>query len=179
MAFGNSTAVDIIPSSQVYLGNSSGKIKIELFGDYENAATAEAHELAKKIVDKYPSEIAYYFRHFPLTKVYQQSQKAAEAAVGAAQENLFWEMHERLLKEKQLGTISLKTYAKEIGVVDKKYFDKLINSTYGWTVRADLLEGLDKGVRSVPCFIVNNVSMLDEKDWNKLPKVVKELLSEL
>lgn len=179
MAYGSTSVAEIISSSQIFLGNPNGKIKIELYGDYEDAATVEADLLAKKMVAKHPNDIAYYFRHFPLTKIHQHSQKAAEAAVGAAQENKFWEMHERLLKEKHLGTISLKTYAKEIGVVDKKYFDKLINSAYGWTVREDLLEGLDKGVRSVPCFVVNKVSILDEKEWNKLPKVVKELLSEL
>lgn len=178
MAIGNSS-IEIIPSSQICLGNSSGRIKIELFGDYETAATLDAHLLAKKMVEKYPDEIRYYFRHFPLTQVHQQSQKAAEAAVGAAQENKFWEMHERLLKEKQLGVISLKLYARDEGVTDKKFLDKLVNSTFGWTVRADLLEGLDRGVRSVPSFMINDQPVLIDGNWAKLPKVVKELLSEL
>ena len=179
MALGNASMVEIKPSTQIFFGNPSNKIKIHLFGDYEDAATAQAHLLAKQMVEKYPEEVVYSFRHFPLTKIHQQAHKAAEAAVGAAQEGKFWEMHERLLAEKHLGTISLKTYAKDIGISDKKFFDKLMNSTYGWSVREDLLQGLEKGVRSVPCFVVNEVSILDEKDWNKLPKLIKQLLSEL
>jgi Protein-disulfide isomerase len=80
--------------------------------------------------------------------------KAAEAAVAAAQEGKFWEMHDLLFhNQRHLGAVSLKQYAREAGVMDKNFLPKLVDSAYGWTVRADLLEGLEHGVRDVPAFL--------------------------
>jgi protein-disulfide isomerase len=76
--------------------------------------------------------------------------------VAAAREGKFWEMHEILIaNRRQLGTITLKGYAREIGITDKRFLDNLVNSTYSMQVRDDLLEGLQKGVREVPTFFVN------------------------
>ena len=95
--------------------------------------------------------------HFPLTQLHQHAQKAAEVAVGAAQEGKFWDMHELLVERRRnLGTISLKNYAREAGVENKRFLTEMIDSTYSWTVRNDLLEGVDKGVRDVPTFFIND-----------------------
>ncbi len=180
MATRSTQTAEIIPSSQCFLGNQlTAQYHIQLFGDYQSVETAKAHELVKKLLLQYPEQICYTFHHFPLTQVHPYAHKAAEAAVAAAQEGKFWEMHELLLQKRSLGTISLKGYAKEIGVTDKNFLNKLIDSFYGWTVRADLLDGLGKGVRSVPGFLVNGEQWVKENEWSKLPKIFKAKLSEL
>ena len=65
-------------------------------------------------------------------------------------------MHEKLLANRRnLGTISLKTYAKEIGITSKAFLDQLINGKYAWSVQDDLDEGLRLGVREIPAFFIN------------------------
>jgi protein-disulfide isomerase len=111
----------------------------------------------KKLLKEFDGEIKFNFRHFPLVKFHQRSHKASEAAVAAAQEGKFWEMHNTLFQNRlKLGVISLKEYAKEAGVTDKNFLNKLIDSYYGWTVRADLLEALNKGLTDVPVFYIND-----------------------
>ena len=80
----------------------------------------------------------------------------AEAAVAAAQEGKFYEMHEMLLKNRRhLGTISLNSYAKEVGIKNKSYLANLIDGKYGWTVQDDIRTGLDLGIKNAPAFFIN------------------------
>ena len=147
---------DIIESKDIWLGTNQAPNHIVMFGDYESATCAEADALIRNWIDQYPDKIRYTFRHFPLTQIHQKAQKAAEAAVLAAQYGKFWEMHELLFKHrKQLGSISLRDYARKVGVQDKNFLPKLADAVYGWTVREDLMEGLKKGIRDVPAIFVN------------------------
>jgi protein-disulfide isomerase len=63
-----------------------------------------------------------------------------------------------------------------VGVVNKKFLDNLVNSTYGWNVRSDLLEGLDKGVRDVPAFFINGELFTGKPTFDNLKKGIEEAL---
>lgn len=152
----NNKIVEIIPPKDMWIGNADAPITLVEFGEYESEACAKANEVVKQLLTEFDGKIKFVFRHFPLTKIHQRSMKAAEAAIGAGQLGKFWEMHNLLFaNRKNLGTVSLKEYAKEAGVVNKKFLTELVDSLYGWSVRNDLLEGLGMGVRDVPAFFIN------------------------
>lgn len=175
----NSKAVDIIPPKDIWVGNENANLVMLQFGDYEDEACMRANEIVVQLLEEFGSEIKFIFRHFPLTKIHQRAQKAAEASVAAAQEGKFWEMHNLLFaNRKNLGTISLKEYAKEAGVENKKFLNELMDSMYGWTVRNDLLEGLEMGIREVPVFFFNNERYNGKISYENLKKTIQEKLKE-
>jgi protein-disulfide isomerase len=97
--------------------------------------------------------------------------------VGAAQEGKFWEMHNLLFaNRKNLGTISLKLYSREAGISNKKFLDMLVNSTYSWEVRNDLLEGLSKGVRDVPTFFINGQLLQGKPSYENIKNAIEDEL---
>lgn len=149
---------EIILSKNIWTGDLHAPVSLVEFGDYQSEACAKAHEIVKQLLSLYEGKLKFNFRHFPMSQIHQYAMKAAEAAVGAAREGKFWEMHDMLFaNRRQLGTISLKAYARQIGITDKRFLDNLVNSTYSWQVRDDLIEGLQKGVREVPAFFINGV----------------------
>jgi protein-disulfide isomerase len=165
---------DIIPSKNVWVGSSKASVSLVEFGDYESEACAQANEVVKKLIKQFESDLKFNFRHFPLTQIHQRAQKAAEAAVGAAQEGKFWEMHNLLFENrKNLGTISLKLYSREAGISNKKFLDTLVNSTYSWEVRNDLLEGLSRGVRDVPTFFINGQMLKGKPTYENLKNAIE------
>jgi protein-disulfide isomerase len=165
---------EIIPPKNVWVGNNQASVALVEFGDYESEACAKAHEIVKRLIKQYEGRLKFNFRHFPLTQIHQRAQKAAEAAVGAAQEGKFWEMHNILFEnQKHLGTISLKIYSKEAGISNKKFLDTLVNSTYSWEVRNDLLEGLSKGVRDVPTFFVNGRILQGKPSYENIKNAIE------
>jgi protein-disulfide isomerase len=163
--------VEIIEPKNVFVGKVDAPVTLVEFGEYENENCAKANEVVKKLLEEYDGKIRFNFRHFPLTQVHQRSMKAGEAAVAASQEGKFWEMHNVLFDNRRnLGTTSLKIYSKEAGVVNKRFLDELVNSTYGWHVRNDLLEGLGKGIRDVPAFFINDELFTGKPTYENLRK---------
>lgn len=146
----------IIEPKDVFIGSPDAPVTVLEFADYETKSVTEVHAVVKEILQAYEGRLKFSFRHFPLRHRHQKAQKAAEAAVAAAQEGKFWEMHEVLLQNRHhLGTISLKSYAKEIGLANNRFLDELINGKYAWSVQDDLDEGIRMGVKETPTFFVN------------------------
>lgn len=173
MAHSKAVEIEIIPTKDIWVGNREAPVKLVMYGDYESEACAKANDVVNQLMEKYEDKLQFNYRHFPLTRIHQRAQKAAEASIGAAQEGKFWDMHNTLFAHRrQLGTISLKGYAKEVGVTDKNFLTKLVDSVYGWSVRADLLEGADKGIRDVPFFYINGEVYKGPVNVNAFSKVI-------
>ena len=171
--------LEIIPSKDVFVGDPKAPVTLTEYGDYESEACAKVNAVVEKLLELYPGKVKFNFRHFPLTRIHQHAMKAAEASLGAAQEGKFWEMHTMLFAHRRrLGAISLREYAKDVGVVNKKFLDHLVDSTYGWQVRSDLLEGLNKGVRDVPAFFINGVPFTGKPTFESLKKGIEDALKQ-
>lgn len=167
----------VIPSRDIIVGNRQAPVRIVMFGDYESEACSRANGVIADLLEKYEGSINFSFRHFPLTRLHQKAHKAAEAAIGAAQEGRFWEMHNLLFRHRlSLGVISLKGYAREAGVKDKRFLDHLINSDWGWYVQDDLKEGLGKGVTNIPAFFLNGQRLEKEPTLRNLQAAIESLL---
>lgn len=177
MAMKVKEVVEIIPPKDIFVGNPNATVTLVEFGEYENEDCAKANEVVKRLLEEFEGKIKFQFRHFPLTKIHQRSMKAGEAAVAASQVGKFWEMHNILFdNRRQLGTTSLKLYSKEAGVSNKHFLDDLINSTYGWQVRNDLNEGIERGVRDVPAFFVNGQLVSGKPTFENLSKGIATAL---
>jgi protein-disulfide isomerase len=176
MAIKSDRNKEIVSTKNCWLGEPDAPVNLVLYGDYESDECAKLHRVIMKLVETHGAKFRFNFRHFPLTQIHQHAQKAAEAAVAAAQEGRFWEMHNLLYAHhRRLGTISLREYAREAGVTSKNFLPDLVESKFGWTVRTDLLEGLDKGVRNVPTLYINDVVYHGRLSQPELAKAIDEV----
>ena len=169
--------IEIIEPRDMFVGDIDAPVTLMEFGDYESEACAKANEVVKQLLQEYEGKIRFNFRHFPLTRIHQRSLKASEAAVGAGQEGKFWEMHNILFQNRRnLGTTSLKLHSKEAGVNNKKFLDDLVNAIYGWQVQGDLKEGIDRGVKDVPAFFVNDELVVGKPTFDNISKAIDAAL---
>ena len=128
--------IPVIPPKDIIIGNPAALVTLMEFIDYESEKCAAAHKVVKEMMTKFEGKVNFNFRHFPMVNIHQRAHKAAEAAIGAGQDGMFLPMHEMLLENRRhLGTITLKSYAKEIGITTKTFLNDLINSKYGWYVQ--------------------------------------------
>ncbi len=176
MAFKKEVEI-IIEPKDVFVGDEDAPVTLMEFGEYESEACAKANEVVKQILEEYDGKVKFNFRHFPQTKIHQRSLKASEAAVAAVQDGKFWEMHNVLFQNRrQLGTVSLKLHSREAGISSKKFLEDLVNGKYGWQVQDDLKEGLDRGVKDVPTFFVNDELVVGKPTFENLSKSVDAAL---
>ena len=75
-----------------------------------------------------------------------------------------------------LGITALKSHAREVGVVNKKFLEQLMNSDYGWNVQDDLRAGIELGIRDIPALLINGKMM--EKPLNAA-RITKAIEAEL
>jgi len=176
MAFKKEIIV-IIEPADVFVGDPDAPVTLMEFGDYESEACGKANEVVKQLLEEYEGKIRFNFRHFPLTRIHQRSLKAGEAAVAAAQDGKFWEMHNILFANRRhLGTTSLKLHSKEAGIKNKKFLDNLVNGVYGWQVQDDLREGLNRAVTDVPAFIINDEPFTGRPNFENLSNAIDAAL---
>jgi len=167
----------IIEPKEIFVGKQDAPVTLMEFGEYENEDCAKANEIVKQLLEEYEGKIKFQFRHFPLTMIHQRSLKASESAVAAAQEGKFWEMHNVLFSNRRsLGTTSLKLHSKEAGVKNKKFLDDLVNGVYGWQVQDDLKEGLNRGVKDLPAFFINDVPLTGKPTFANLSNAIDSAL---
>ncbi len=176
MAFKKDEVI-IIEPREMFVGRKDAPVTLMEFGEYENEDCAKANEVVKQLLEEYEGKIRFQFRHFPLTMIHQRSMKASEAAVAAGQEGKFWEMHNILFGNRRtLGTTSLKLHSKEAGVNNKKFLDDLVNGVYGWQVQDDLKEGINRGVKELPAFFINDVPFSGKPTFANLSAVIDSAL---
>jgi protein-disulfide isomerase len=169
--------VEVIPSKKIVVGEAKAPVTLMMFGDYESEACSKANQVVNEILEKFPEEVKFIFRHFPLVKIHQKAHKAAEASLAAGQEGKFWEMHNELYANRHsLGVISLKGHARDVGVKSKKFLEELLNSHYGLYVQDDLKEGIDRGVKDIPAFFINGKLFKGEPNFKELSNAVKLVL---
>jgi protein-disulfide isomerase len=171
---------EVIETRNIYIGSGVAPITITSYIDYESSACANLNNVLNDLLKAYEGKIRLNFRHFPMANKHQKAMKAAEAAVAAAQENLFWPMHNLMFKnQKKLGTISLKQYGKEAGVENKRFLDNLVNGIYAWQVREDLLQALDEGVKAAGTVFINARKIEEDISYESLSAAIEEVLKEL
>lgn len=176
MAFKKDDVI-IIEPREMFVGQKDAPVTLMEFGEYESEECAKANEIVKQLLEDYEGKIRFQFRHFPQTLIHQRSLKASESAVAAGQEGKFWEMHNVLFNNRRnLGTTSLKLHSKEAGVNNKKFLDDLVNGVYGWQVQDDLKEGLNRGVKDIPAFFINDVPFTLKPTYANLSAAIEAAL---
>jgi protein-disulfide isomerase len=176
MAFKKDDVI-IIEPREIFVGQKDAPVTLMEFGEYESEECAKANEVVKQLLEDYEGKIRFQFRHFPLTLIHQRSLKASESAVAAGQEGKFWEMHNVLFNNRRnLGTTSLKLHSKEAGVNNKKFLDELVNGVYGWQVQDDLKEGINRGVKDLPAFFINDVPFTLKPTYANLSAAIDSAL---
>ncbi len=179
MAFKKDDVV-IIEPKEMFVGKKDAPVTLMEFGEYESEDCAKANEIVKQLLEEYEGKIRFNFRHFPLTMIHQRSLKASESAVAAGQEGKFWEMHNVLFNNRRnLGTTSLKLHSKEAGVNNKKFLDDLVNGVYGWQVQDDLKEGINRGVKELPAFFINDEPFTGKPTFANLSAAIESALKKV
>lgn len=96
-------AFDPVPK-QVDLNNTpstgpeGAKISILEFSDFECPFCIRAYPTVKKILNDYKDQVRIYYKHYPLTQIHPNAEKAAEASICAGDQGKFWEYHDKLFE---------------------------------------------------------------------------------
>ena len=157
-------------------GNSKAKIQIVEFSDFQCPFCREAFIILQEVWKKYPEDIYFQYRHFPVVSQHPYARAAAEASMCADEQEKFWEYHDLIFKNQQdLSEKTLENFAIILNLDQEKFERCLSTHTYGALVTEDFEAGLRLGVAATPTFFINGYKVQGVLPMEVWEKVIREL----
>jgi protein-disulfide isomerase len=152
----NTFSVPELTAGDHVLGPAGAPVTLLEYGDYECPFCRGAFRDVHRLLDRYPGQIRFAFRNFPIAAVHPHAELAAEAAEAAAAQGKFWDMYELLLQDSSaLDLDSLLGYADRLGLDAARFRNEVVGNVYAEKIASDVAEGVANGVNQTPKFYVN------------------------
>jgi protein-disulfide isomerase len=175
-------------------GRPDAPVTIAEFADFECPACAQfatltEPDIRKRLAD--PGQVSIRFYDFPLEQ-HRNSVLASLSAACAADQNKFWEMHDRIFagqdawatrpgesdrSANRRASRLFADYAKAIGLDEGAWSTCVEQQRHLDRIRANRQLGIQRQVRSTPTFIVGNKMVPGALSYDALKRLVDENLA--
>ena len=149
-------------------GNPDAPVTIVEYSDFQCPYCNRGFQTVEQILEKYPNDVKFVFKHFPLTQIHPWARPAAIATECAANQNAdaFWTLHDAYFENQgELNPENVVAKSKEWladSGIDMATWETCAADTSSETyqaaaaeVDADLAAGQELGVSGTPGFFVN------------------------
>jgi protein-disulfide isomerase len=168
--------VPVEPSDHIQ-GSSDAPVILVEYGDFECPHCGHAHQIVPRVQHHFKDQLAFVYRHFPLTNIHPHAELAAEAAEAAGAQDKFWDMHDWLFENQEdLEAEAIVDAAEELDLDTERFVSDLENHTYQEKVRADFMGGVRSGVNGTPTFFINGVRHDGDFEYETLVRAINSVL---
>jgi protein-disulfide isomerase len=155
-------------------GHVEAPLTLVEYGDFECPFCARATGVTRELRERFGDELRYVFRHLPLVDVHPHAELAARAAVAAAAQGRFWEMHDLLFsRQDQLELEDVVGYAAEVGLDVEEFLRDLDDEDTAARVRADVASAEASGARGTPTFFIGDARHTGPHDTETLARALE------
>ncbi len=139
------------------LGDIDAPVQLIIYNDFNCPFFARLNETIEQVKQEFGNKIVIAFRHFP-QRIHSHAMIAALAAECAAEQDKFWQMHDKLLADNRGNKMSIgqfKQDAVDIGLDAAKFNQCLETKKYQDKISAQMSAGKDAGAIGTPTIFVN------------------------
>ena len=139
-----------------------------------------------QLLEKYPEDVRFTYRHFPLTSIHDKAELGTQAAEAAGLQDKFWEMHDAIFAgqaEWSQGTVDqfqewLVKKAGELGLDSEKFAQDLNSEAMKSLAQNAWNAGQQAGLSGTPFLVFNGRAYQGQNDLATLSSIVDSLLLE-
>jgi len=139
-------------------GKKNAKVTVVEFSDTECPFCKRFHPTMQRLIEEYPNDVNWVYRHFPLDSLHRKARREAEATECAGEQGKFWEYIDRLFEitpsNDGLQDSQLPQIAKDVGLDVKKFESCLESGKYASKVVEDLADAQTAGGNGTPYSVV-------------------------
>ncbi len=144
-----------ITDDMISQGPKDAPVTLELFVDLESPVSPPAMAVVNQVLAQHGGSVRLQFRNFPLS-FHENAPVAHAAAMAAAKQGHFWDFANYVLAHQEsLREQDLIAYAGKLGMDESTFAEMVLDRRYSPRVDADLMAGLNRGVRGSPVIFVN------------------------
>jgi protein-disulfide isomerase len=160
------------------LGRIDAPVQLIEYADFECPACGDFHKTLADLRERYPTQVALAFIHYPLP-MHRFAEPAARVAECAGKQQRFEEMHDLLFEQQnQLGLKPWKEFATEAGVSDLAAFESCAQSKDPIPA---VIEGRRLGdeidVQGTPTLVINGWKLGSPPSAKELDAMVQAILA--
>ncbi len=155
-------------------------ISLVEYSDYQCPACAYYHPWVKQLLTDVP-ELAFTYRHFPLSQIHKNAEPAARAAEAAGRQGRYWEMHDLLFEHQAewseetapKAEAMFTQYAESVGVNLMEFKKDMSSDFVKNKVSSDFQTGVQSAVNATPTFFLNGKFINNPRSYNEFLELVK------
>jgi protein-disulfide isomerase len=167
-------ATDGFPSR----GPADAPVTIVEFSDFHCPFCRSVQPTLNTLLQKYPGKVRLVYRHFPLDSLHPQARRASEASWCAAEQNRFWEFHDRVYANgPDASEETIARLAGEAGLDAAKLASCLASGRAAESIAKDVEEGSKFGITGTPGFFVNGRTLSGNQPLEGFVKIIDEELA--
>lgn len=161
-------------------GPADAPVTIVEFSDYQCPFCSRAEPTVAALLERYPTQVRFVYRHFPLDSIHPQARPAAIASVCADEQGKFWEYHAKIFaSQRDLASETLARFADELAL-DRAKFDACVAAPAAAAkVEADAEAGVAAGATGTPAFFVNGIRLSGARPVEDFAEIVDAELERL
>ena len=145
-----------VDESDHILGSLDAPIKIVEFSDFECPFCGRVHPTLETVVEQYDGQVAWVYRHFPLSQIHRNANSLAQASECVAEfagNDAFWAFSEGIFDGKV--DVSTLDGISDVVAVDQAQVQSCVDSEkYKDEVAKDFEDGRSVGARGTPYAVV-------------------------
>lgn len=139
-------------------GNPGASLTLVEFSDMQCPFCAKFHPTMQDLLEEYPDDLRWVYRHFPLSQIHPQATPAALASECVAElggNDAFWQFTDRVFEgQKGMASSLYQEIAQDLGL-DLEAFDTCVSSEkYAQRVQDDLTDAVKSGGRGTPYSVI-------------------------
>jgi len=158
----DTTVYDIEIGDSPFRGPKDAKVTIVEYSSFACGWCTKEVPTLKSVLEKYPNDVRWVFKHFPLWDRAKPAHAAAALAYRQQGNEGFWKMHDLVFSDrKKLDKDSLRGYAEQLGL-DLAEFDAVMadDAKINELSSVDTAAARTKyGVRGTPSVFVNGLKL--------------------
>lgn len=136
------------------LGSPSAKVVVVVYADFECPACRQAAPALARAARERPTQVAYYFKNFPL-KSHPHALPAAQAALAAQKLGRYYDFHDCLFAASDAAESAISACVGRLGLDAARFARERAEPGINERLIRDKTEGVNLGMQATPGVFIN------------------------
>jgi protein-disulfide isomerase len=166
--------IEVDPGGDPSIGPVDAPVTIVEFSDFNCPFCQQWHqEVSQELLDRYPNQIRFVYKDFPIVGGGRAGFLGAQAAHCAEEQDAYWDYHDALFSGAYtFDSPGVDQAAVDLGLDLEPFKECMVEARYAEEVRDDFNYGVSLGVTSTPSFFINGIPLIGAQPLANFAQII-------